>query len=97
VSVSKEDVAELTMKVFDRLEKQFPNAPVQDAILLVELSDLEDMQELDDDTGREAPATIVLMESTTDRSVIHEGILRFGLKLSWNDPMESIDDEDDED
>ena len=72
---SKEEVGELVMMIYDRLEKQFSNCEVMDAVLLVELSDPDDMEELDDGSGREAPATIVLMESTTDRSTIHAGIL----------------------
>jgi hypothetical protein len=75
MAATREQVAELVMKIFDRLEKEFPNAPVEDALILVELSDKEDLVELED--GREVPATVVLCESTTDRVVIQGGIIEF--------------------
>lgn len=78
--IDKEQVAELVMKVFDRLEKEFPHCEVMDAVLAVELSDPEDMETLDDHTEREVPATIALLESTTDRTTVQEGILRFCLR-----------------
>ena len=75
---TRQEVSELVMKIFDRLEKEFPNAPVEDAVLLVELSDKEDLVELED--GRMVPATVVLAECTTERVTVQDGILDFARK-----------------
>ena len=80
---SREEVAELVMKVFDRLADQFGGtAQVEDAMILVELSDPEDTVTLED--GREVPASIVILESTSDRLVVQAGIMKFAQELMYD-------------
>lgn len=82
MAVTREQIGELVAKIFDRLEHEnFKDMEIMDAVLVVELSDTEDSARVDADTDREAPATVVLLESTTDRTTVQEGILRFALIL----------------
>ena len=76
---SREDVGELTMRIFDRLEHQFPGCEVADALLMVEVVDLDDTVTVEDgtDEGREAPATVMMLEGTTDRLVVQVGMIEF--------------------
>ena len=69
------EIAELIAKVFDRLEGQFADAKVLDAVLLVEIDTGEKIT--DEDTGREFTPTVVLLESTADRMTIQAGIIDF--------------------
>jgi hypothetical protein len=89
---TREDVAELVMKIFDRLGDQFPGTNVEDAIILVELSDPDDKITLDD--GREVPSTLVLLECTSDRVVVQAGIMDFAQKLMYE--RGAVDPDDDE-
>lgn len=76
---TRAEVGELIGKIFDRLEQEFPGATVNDALILVELSDPEDIVVADGD-GHDVPATIVLLECTTDRAVVQEGLISFAMR-----------------
>lgn len=87
------EVGELVATIFDRLDAEFGGrAKVLDAVLLVEVTDEEDTVVLDDSTEREVPATIIMLESTTDRTTIHEGIIHFALRV-----MSQLEEEDEDD
>lgn len=92
---SREEVAELVMKVFDRLDSQFEGAHVIDAVLAVEIEDPEDKIQLEDGTpeGREVPSTIVLLESTSDRLVIQSGIIEFARRTMFRGGVEEEDED----
>lgn len=62
-------------KVFDRLGNQFTEATIEDAVLLVEVSDPG--HTYTDESGATKRETIVLAESTSTRVTIQEGILAF--------------------
>lgn len=80
---TQQEVAELVMKIFDRLSYQFDGkAQVEDAIILVELSDPDDTVTLEN--GREVPASIVILESTSDRLVVQAGIMKFAQELMYD-------------
>jgi len=80
---SQQEVAELVMKVFDRLDSQFEGrAQVEDAMILVELSDPDDTVTLED--GSEVPASVVILECTTDRLVVQAGIMKFADELMYD-------------
>ena len=88
---TQQEVAELVMKVFDRLNEQFDGkAQVEDAIILVELSDPSDTVILED--GREVPASIVILECTSDRLVVQAGIMRFAQELMYDRADEGGDE-----
>lgn len=93
---TREEVAELIMKLYDRLDTQFDGAEVLDAVLMVELSDPEDTVTVEDgtDDGREVPETIVLLESTSDRLVIQAGILEFARRTMFRGGAEEEDDDE---
>lgn len=76
MSRTRAEVGELAAKAFDRLERDFPGCQIEDALLAVELSDPDDTRP-DDGDGHPAPATVIVLESTTDRSVVHAGIVAF--------------------
>lgn len=66
VTRTREEVVELVMKLWDRLESgEFEGMPVLDAVLLVELDDPDD--------------TIVIAEATTERATVQLGILKFAI------------------
>lgn len=70
------EVGELVARAYDRFESQFEGrAEIFDAVLLVEISDPEDT--VTDDNGREVPATIVMLECTSDRVIVQSGIVEF--------------------
>ena len=74
------EVGELTALIFDRLERQFPDGEIVDALLLVEITDPNDLMDTDDETGRKVPSTAVMAECTSDRVVVQHGIIRFADK-----------------
>lgn len=78
------EIGELAAKIFDRIPEEFPGCVVEDAILLVELSDPDDVT----DEGK--PATLVALECTSDRSVVQVGLLEFARRLMFlsDDPEE---------
>jgi len=79
------EIGELIAKIYDRLDDQFEGkAKIEDAVLIVEVSDDEDTVTLDDGTGREVPATIVLLECTSDRLIVQAGILEFAREVMLN-------------
>lgn len=89
---SRQEIGELVAKLFDRLDAQFDGeVEINDALLLVELTDPGDVIELNDSTGREVPATIVALESTSDRLVIQAGIMEFA-----RDTLMQAEDGDDD-
>jgi hypothetical protein len=85
MAVTQEQIGELVAKIFDRLDSQHQGAEIMDAIVLVELSDPTDTVVLDDGFGREAPATEIMLEATTDRVTVQEGILRFALRGGFDE------------
>lgn len=89
---SREEVAELIMKVFDRLEGEFSDAQVVDAVLIVEVDEPSMRVELED--GREVPETVVLLESTSDRLVVQGGILEFARRTMFRGGVEEEDDDE---
>jgi len=93
---SREEVAELVMNLYDRLDTQFDGAQVLDAVLVVELEDPEFTVNVEDGTeeGRDVPETIVLMESTTDRLVIQAGMVEFARRTMFRGGAEEEDDDE---
>lgn len=89
MAVTREQVAELVMKVFDRLEEEeFKGCVVEDAVILVELSDQEDKIDLG---GRLVPATVILLECTSDRATVQAGIMDFAQKAMFQEGGEEDD------
>jgi hypothetical protein len=77
---SRAEIGELIAKIYDRLDSQFNGkVEIADAVLLVELTDNDDLVTYDD--GREVPATIVLLESTSDRVIVQGGIIEFARRV----------------
>ena len=73
MSATREEVAELVMKIFDRLEQdEYKNCIVEDAIILVELTDRGE--------GGEDDETVMVMEGTTDRSTVQFGMFEFAAR-----------------
>ncbi len=83
------ELGELIAKIFDRLNGQFDEASIEDAVLLVEVSDPNETYEGEDGVTR--LETIVLAESTSDRTTVQEGILAFAKRNLYGVP-----DDDDE-
>jgi len=54
--------------------------------------DEEDTVTLNDGTDREVPATIVLLESTSDRLVVQSGIIEFARNVMYERGDEDDDD-----
>jgi hypothetical protein len=80
--IEKERVAELVMMMFDRLEKQFPNGQVEDAVLLVESLILMRPQRLTMERVA-STATPSWLESTAERMVIQMGIVEFARRTMY--------------
>lgn len=87
------------MKIYDRLQHQFPEGQVEDALLLVEISDPNQKVTIEEGPGieREVPETIVLSESTTDRLVVQVGIMDFAHKLMYPSGYDEEEEDDDDD
>lgn len=83
VAIGHPDIGELVAKIFDRLPDEFPGCSIESAMILVELSDPDDR--IDD-----MPATLVMLECSSDRSVIQAGLLEFSRRLLFraDDPEE---------
>jgi len=87
------EIGELVAKIFDRLDSQFDGkAKIEDAVLIVEVVDEEDTVTLNDGTDREVPATIVLLECTSDRLVVQSGIIEFARNVMYERGDEDDDD-----
>ena len=70
MSATREEVAELVMKIFDRLEQdEYKDCIVEDAIILVELTDRGEDDE-----------TVMVMEGTTERSTVQFGMFEFAAR-----------------
>lgn len=87
---SREEVAELVMRIFDRLESTFEGAHVIDAMLLVEIDTGERVTNSEDPNYEEIP-TVVLRESTSHRGTVDRGIMQFAQEFMY----EQIDVEED--
>jgi hypothetical protein len=91
---TRAEIGELIGKIFDRLDHLSANAEIVDALLLVEIRDNDDTIKIDDNTpeGRDIPATMVMVEGTTDRVVVQAGIIDFAKELLYTRAEE--DDEE---
>jgi hypothetical protein len=82
------EVLELVGKIFDRLENENDQASGQvlDAVLIVEVDTGEREPVPNDDTHeRVEMPTVILKESTTERTTVERGMLDFARENMWSD------------
>lgn len=78
MSRSQAEIGELVARIYDRLESEEfgPDTKIEDAMLLVEITDPEETIDLGE--GRKSvPATQIMLEGTSDRLTIQAGIIEF--------------------
>lgn len=84
------ELGELVAKIFDRLSTQFHDATIEDAVLLVEISDPE--HSYVDERGETKMETIIFVESTSDRVTVQEGIMAFAKRNIYG----GVEDDDED-
>jgi hypothetical protein len=93
---TQSDIGELVARIFDRLSESYPNAIIEDAMVVVEVSNPDDSIILDEGTSyeKEVSATTVMLESTTARVTVQVGMLQLGHETLAMDASDDSGGED---
>jgi hypothetical protein len=96
MALTKADIGELVAKIFDRLSESYPNGIIEDAMVIVEVSNPDDTIVLDEGKSyeKEVPSTNVMLESSTERVTVQVGMMQLAHETLAMDVSDDSEGED---